>query len=353
MNLLGNAVKFTEAGEIRLDVRVEEEGAGPEGGIVLRFTVMDSGIGLQADACARIFDAFAQADPSTTRKYGGTGLGLAISRQIVRLMDGDIHVHSTPGEGATFWFTARFEVGGGGGMARQAEEAAAVAPAARPLRILVAEDNTINQLVLSEQLNKLGHTCMTVQNGVEALEALEKCAWDAVLMDCQMPVMDGYETVEAIRRAEEAEEGSGHTWVVAVTANALDGEREACLRAGMDDFLSKPFQVQQLAQVIARIPVPEGETAASRPVIDLYLRGWRSPRRPTGRICWPGWWTCLRNRARRCWIKWSGGCGRMTLRRRSGARTRWRAGAGTLGRTSCTGCARAWRGWAGPETRRW
>jgi CheY-like chemotaxis protein/HPt (histidine-containing phosphotransfer) domain-containing protein len=110
---------------------------------------------------------------------------------------------------------------------------------------------------------------MTVQNGVEALEALEKCAWDAVLMDCQMPVMDGYETVEAIRRAEEAEEGSGHTWVVAVTANALDGEREACLRAGMDDFLSKPFQVQQLAQVIARIPVPEGETAASRPVIDL------------------------------------------------------------------------------------
>jgi len=274
-NLLGNAVKFTEEGEIRLDVRAEEEPTGAEGGIVLRFTVMDTGIGLQADACTRIFDAFAQADPSTTRRYGGTGLGLAISRQIVRLMGGDIHVHSTPGEGATFWFTARFGTecsGIEGGV--EAEPAAQMEKAAgRPLRILIAEDNEINQLVLSEQLNKLGHACTTVRNGMEALEALENTTWDAVLMDCQMPVMDGYEAVEAIRRAEQAEPGGGRTWVVGVTANAMDGEREACLRAGMDDFLSKPFQVRDLARVIARIPAPEGETGGAGPAIDVSLLG--------------------------------------------------------------------------------
>jgi PAS domain S-box-containing protein len=274
-NLLGNAVKFTEIGQIRLDVRVEVAPASPEQGVVLRFTVIDTGIGLQRDACARIFDAFAQADPSTTRKYGGTGLGLAISRQIVRLMGGDIHVHSKPGEGATFWFTARFGTECGGGtlpLSAMLAEGEPVVRVARSLRILVAEDNPINQLVLSEQLTKLGHTCMTVQNGVEALEALENSSWDAVLMDCQMPVMDGYETVEAIRRAEEAD-GEPHTWVVAVTANALDGEREACLRSGMDDFVSKPFQVQDLAQVIARIPLREGESGFTRPAIDSELLG--------------------------------------------------------------------------------
>jgi CheY-like chemotaxis protein len=270
MNLMGNAVKFTEIGEIRLDARVEEE---PEEGIVLRFTVMDTGIGLQPEACARIFDAFAQADPSTTRKYGGTGLGLAISRQIVRLMGGDIHVHSTPGEGTTFWFTARFGRECSGVVGATEPEEQVVKPAGRPLRILIAEDNEINQLVLSEQLQKLGHACTTVCNGVEALEAMENTTWDAVLMDCQMPVMDGYEAVEAIRRAEQAEPGASRTWVVGVTANALEGQREACLRAGMDDFLSKPFQVKDLAQVIARIPALEGETSGATPAIDVSLLG--------------------------------------------------------------------------------
>jgi len=269
MNLMGNAVKFTEKGEIRLDVRVEEVAKSPEAGALLRFTVMDSGIGLEPEACARIFNAFAQADASTTRKYGGTGLGLAIARQIVRLMGGEIYVHSMPGEGSTFWFTARLGLDCAGTPTEAPKEEAA--PAGRALRILVAEDNPINQLVVTEQLNKLGHTCKAVRNGVEALEALENTEWDAVLMDCQMPVMDGYETVEAIRRAEEAEKDSGgrRTWVVAVTATAMEGQRELCLQAGMDDFLSKPFHVQDLAQVVARIPTREGATVAARPAIDM------------------------------------------------------------------------------------
>jgi PAS domain S-box-containing protein len=272
-NLLGNSVKFTDSGEIRIDVRIEEPPETEEGPVTLRFTVMDTGIGLDRDASARIFDAFAQADASTTRKYGGTGLGLAISRQIVRLMGGDIHVHSAPGEGATFWFTARF-----GFAAAPVPQAAGPelipelmpeAAQGRALRLLIAEDNPINQLVLSEQLSKLGHRSEVVRNGVEVLEAIVDKNWDAILLDCQMPVMDGYETVAAIRRAEEAEGAAcQRTWVIAVTANALDGEREVCLRAGMDDFLSKPYQVQQLAEALARVPVRPEDAASLRPAVD-------------------------------------------------------------------------------------
>ncbi len=278
-NLLGNAIKFTEAGEVRLDVRAEESPAErEEGGCVLRFTVIDTGIGMDAETCSRIFGAFAQADSSTTRRYGGTGLGLAISRQIVRLMGGDIQVHSRPGQGSTFWFTARFgKLDAAPAVAPPDDpETIEAHPRARPLRLLVAEDNAVNQLVIEEQLLKLGHTSFTVSNGREALDAIETGTWDAVLLDCQMPVMDGYEAVAELRRKEAAGDGR-RLWVIAVTANAMTGEREACLRAGMDDFLTKPYQIQQLAGVIARIPVTEKredlpETAVDASVLETLSR---------------------------------------------------------------------------------
>jgi CheY-like chemotaxis protein len=251
--LLGSAVRFTERGEVRLDVRVE---SGSDQGIVLRFTVIDSGIGLQPDACAQLFDAFSPAPPVPGRARDGADLGLAIARQVVRLMGGDIHVHSAPGAGTTFWFTARFSAAGVENGLVPAIEASALPPPARPLRILIAEDNPLNQVVLTEQLNQLGHTSVCVENGRDALATLDGTAWDAVLLDCQMPVMDGFQTVAAIRRKEaEAAPGAGRRiWVVAVTAHTLDGERDACIDAGMDDFLSKPFHVQRLAEIIARIP---------------------------------------------------------------------------------------------------
>jgi len=272
-NLMGNAVKFTEEGEVRLDVRVESApGKVDESGWLLRFTVMDTGIGMEPEACSRIFGAFAQADDSTTRRYGGTGLGLAISRQIVRLMGGDIHVHSRAGEGSTFWFTSRFDDSdaAGGPLPVETPEPLAVHPSSRSLRFLVAEDNTVNQLVIEEQLRMLGHTSVVVSNGREALDALDDEPWDALLLDCQMPVMDGYETAAAIRRMETA--GTQRPmWVIAITANAMEGERDTCLRAGMDDFLTKPYEIQQLAGVVARIPPRPGQQGAENTSINLSM----------------------------------------------------------------------------------
>jgi CheY-like chemotaxis protein/HPt (histidine-containing phosphotransfer) domain-containing protein len=230
--LLGNAVRFTEHGEVRLDVRVESAEVPPEAGLLLRFTIIDTGIGLERGTRDRVFE----------------GASLALCRQIVRLMGGDIHAYGLPGEGAAFWFTARFAPAEAGLTALPPIRA----PASRPLRILIAEDNVVNQHVLAEQLDSLGHISFTVSNGREALEAIgSSLPWDAVLLDCQMPVMDGYEAVAAIRQREAA--GAPRTWVVAVTANALQGDREACLRAGMDDFLSKPFHIRQLTEVLSRI----------------------------------------------------------------------------------------------------
>ena len=246
-NLLGNAIKFTEAGSVHVEIGFE---SGDEKEIVLCFTVADTGIGLSPGACDRIFGAFAQADPSTTRKFGGTGLGLAISRQLVELMGGRMQVESKPGEGSVFSFTARF------GRADSIPAAPPLAPApihaaTRLLRLLVAEDNAVNQLVLTEQLSRLGHSCMTVDNGREALEELAVAAYDAVLIDCQMPVMDGYETVAEMRRQ------GLDTWVVAITADALPGHRQKCESLGMNDFLLKPFLAEELAAMLLRVPLRE------------------------------------------------------------------------------------------------
>ena len=267
-NLLGNAIKFTERGQVGL--KAEIAGQTREE-IQLKFTVHDSGIGIPSDEQGRLFDAFTQVDESNTRKYGGTGLGLAISKQLVELLGGEIGLESAPGKGSRFWFTASFgkstrptatpRVLAAKSQTGTAQRAAA-SPIDASMRILLAEDNEINQRITLRLLQKLGLSADAVVNGREAVEALEKRKYDLVLMDCQMPDMDGFEATAVIRRREA---GSGHQTICALTANAMDGDRERCLAAGMDDYISKPVGLEKLREALDRwIPgLGEGRPALS------------------------------------------------------------------------------------------
>jgi PAS domain S-box-containing protein len=267
-NLLGNAIKFTERGQVGL--KAEIAGQTREE-IQLKFTVHDSGIGIPSDEQGRLFDAFTQVDESNTRKYGGTGLGLAISKQLVELLGGEIGLESAPGKGSRFWFTASFgkstrPTATPRVMAAKSQTGTAQRAAASPIdasmRILLAEDNEINQRITLRLLQKLGLSADAVVNGREAVEALEKRKYDLVLMDCQMPDMDGFEATAVIRRREA---GSGHQTICALTANAMDGDRERCLAAGMDDYISKPVGLEKLREALDRwIPgLGEGRPALS------------------------------------------------------------------------------------------
>ena len=213
----------------------------------------DTGIGISLEEQGRLFEPFVQGDDSATRKYGGTGLGLVIARQLVERMGVNISLESVPGEGSTFSFTVRFT--------RQknlmAAEELKLGPVATVLseqparlgRILVAEDNAINQLVALAQLRKLGFAGDAVANGIAALEALDRIAYDAVLMDCQMPELDGYAATAEIRCREG---GSKHTQIIAMTAHAMQGDRQKCLAAGMDDYVTKPMRVEELRAALNR-----------------------------------------------------------------------------------------------------
>jgi PAS domain S-box-containing protein len=248
--VVGNAIKFTEAGEVAL--RVEKE-AGPPGEVRLHFQVRDTGIGISREKRETIFAPFYQVDGSSTRKHGGTGLGLTIASRLVQLMDGRLWVKSELGAGSTFHFTVGF---GAGAAAIKAQEQTAVQDGTqRSLRILVVEDNPVNRKVAVGILQKRGHLVQTAENGLEALRALETGPFDVVLMDIQMPEMDGLQATAAIREMERT--SGAHLPIVAMTAHAMKGDREICLAAGMDAYLTKPIMPKDLFVALRDlVPVP-------------------------------------------------------------------------------------------------
>jgi CheY-like chemotaxis protein len=253
LNLIGNAIKFTECGEVALEVEVVQS-PGPD--FVLRFSVRDAGIGIPSEKLSSIFESFTQAVGSTTRRYGGTGLGLAICSQLVSLMHGRIWVESELGSGSVFHFTAQFSVVEREPGAECVANSTFIAESVRALRILVAEDNAVNQRVAIGMLEKLGHSVLLARNGLEAVEATRRERFDLVLMDCQMPEMDGFEAAIAIRQFEaqlqQVEKGLPPLPVIALTAHAMSGDRDRCFSAGMNDYLAKPIEAAQLAEMIGK-----------------------------------------------------------------------------------------------------
>jgi TMAO reductase system sensor TorS len=251
-NLVGNAIKFTERGEVRVGMSVAEQDGDT---YVLRFEVRDTGIGIAPDAMAYIFDAFSQADGSMRRRYGGTGLGLTIAKQLASVMGGELGVDSMPGRGSTFWFTVR--VPGAqrvrGAPAPHVEEAV---PSTFSGRVLLAEDNPVNRELAVAMLEAVDLEVVVAVDGREAVAQAAQGGIDLVLMDCQMPELDGFVATEAIRAAEA--QAGARVPIVALTANAMEGDRERCLACGMDDYLSKPFKPAQLYAILARW-LPAGE----------------------------------------------------------------------------------------------
>ncbi len=243
VNLLGNATKFSDTGEIVLRIRSTAAGGGRAR---VEFAVIDSGIGIAPEQLTRIFDAFTQADASTTRRYGGTGLGLAISARLVKIMGGTIKADSKPGAGSTFSFALLLPTV----AAPEVSSAPVTAAPNRPLSLLVVEDNLVNRTLLERMMGKAGHRVHAVEDGSLAVAAMAGQHFDAILMDVNMPVMDG---LEATRQIREMEKASGrHTPIIALTALAIRGDAERCLEAGMDAYLAKPYRREDLLATLAR-----------------------------------------------------------------------------------------------------
>jgi CheY-like chemotaxis protein/anti-sigma regulatory factor (Ser/Thr protein kinase) len=254
-NLVSNAVKFTPEGNIRVSLSADSDNP-PDG---IKVQVADTGIGIETKVIPQIFGAFTQADSSTTRRYGGTGLGLAIAAQLAQLMGGEIEVESTLGQGSVFTLKVSLpagEVHPADGVVNVESSPQTPKPLVAKGRqdgisILLAEDDPINQQLACEMLEEIGHQVSVVDNGVAALAMLEEGDYDLVLMDGEMPVMDGYETTRQ-RRLLELRNGLPRQLIVALTANAMGEARVECLEAGMDDYLSKPYTVKDLAAIIDR-----------------------------------------------------------------------------------------------------
>jgi CheY-like chemotaxis protein len=266
LNLVGNALKFTDQGHVELHLRVTENTPAHLG---LRLGVEDSGIGIDAAAQAHLFEPFVQADSSDRRARGGTGLGLAISRRLVQLMGSEIELSSEPGRGSTFSFVLQ--------LTRASPPSTVVPAAAQPLpalagRVLLVEDNPVVRLVTSTMLQHCGLQVNECHDGAEAVELLRHTVVDVVLMDCQMPVLDGFAATAQIRTLEAAH-GQRRTPIVALTANAMDGDAERCRAAGMDGYVTKPFAREQLVlalapwlQAQAQQAAPGAATTAAPPV---------------------------------------------------------------------------------------
>ncbi|MEO7414531.1 MAG: ATP-binding protein, partial [Opitutaceae bacterium] len=284
-NFIGNAIKFTERGEVAVDARaIRSTGTHT----TFRVTVRDTGIGISPEAQTRLFQPFTQVDGTTTRRFGGTGLGLAISRQLIEYMGGEVGLESEPKIGSSFWF--ELELARGTTAASPAKAPAPkkafdlTAPVERGkpaevpaggLHLLLAEDNAANQLVAQKLLGKMGHRIDMVGNGLEALERLGKQRYDAVLMDCQMPILDGYETTRRIRAGEVTGVDS-RIPIIALTAYALLDDRLKCLKAGMSDYVSKPVRPDNLRAAFLRtglitapgVPIAPSVRAGAAAVLD-------------------------------------------------------------------------------------
>ena len=246
LNLAGNAVKFTDKGEVAVRAALDSDSPAHA---VLRFTVTDSGIGISENDAARLFGSFVQADSSPARRYGGTGLGLAISKQLVELMGGSIGLESRPGRGSTFWFTAVFEKTDD--TEENGDGAVPSAPAATfaGTVVLVAEDNEVNRTIATRMLERFGCCVETVADGRQAVDAASRRRYDLIFMDGQMPVLDGLAAAKEIRCSEA---GMRHTPIIAVTASAMVGDRERCLASGMDDYITKPLALDDIAAILRR-----------------------------------------------------------------------------------------------------
>jgi PAS domain S-box-containing protein len=247
-NLIGNAVKFTEKGEVNLKVFKVDDSETP---VNIRFEVSDTGIGIGEVQKQKLFQPFTQADVSTTRRFGGTGLGLAICREIIELMQGAIGVESESGKGSLFWFVvplvSGFKYQASSNDSKNEPEIQQLK--SETLRILVVEDNEISREIILKLLEQIGFRATTAKNGAEALDSFAENRFDLILMDCQMPELDGYEVTEMIRRRQTIQNSPK---IIALTANAEEFEREKCLQAGMDDFLCKPLTNETLAAVIKK-----------------------------------------------------------------------------------------------------
>ena len=256
-NLLGNAIKFTTHGQVRLAVTdYAVSPSTPESAmqVGLRFAVHDTGIGIENDQLTRIFDAFSQADETTTRTYGGTGLGLTISRQLVSLMGGTLCVRSTPGQGSEFWFDVALPLAPDGEACPQSDVGAVHSgPQPLALRILVVDDVPTNRVLVGKLLQRAGHDAVYANDGAQAVALVQAEPFDGVLMDMQMPVMDGVQAAAEIRAWERASAREPLP-MVALTANAMPADQQRCLQAGMDDCLTKPIH---------------------RPTFDALLRQWQ------------------------------------------------------------------------------
>jgi signal transduction histidine kinase/CheY-like chemotaxis protein len=281
VNLIGNAIKFTEGGAVGLSVGVDSRTPAE---LRLHFVVTDTGVGIALEKQKLIFEAFSQADGSTARKFGGTGLGLSICSHLVELMGGKIWVESALGQGSSFHFTAVLGAGNPvtetGSAAAPAQSAVLCAPVVefasavlvtdqavqkekKQLRILLAEDNAINQKIACHVLEKQGHHVTVAADGRQALSALDQAHFDVVLMDVQMPEMDGFETTGAIRARER---GTGvHLPIIAMTAHAMKGDRERCIAAGMDSYISKPLGIKELIELLEKFSAAAQQEA--RPVL--------------------------------------------------------------------------------------
>jgi signal transduction histidine kinase/HPt (histidine-containing phosphotransfer) domain-containing protein len=252
LNLVSNAIKFTERGGVTLGVTAESVSAAEA---CCHFTVRDTGIGIPCEQQAAVFAPFRQADADTARRYGGTGLGLTISARMVELLGGRIWLESAPHAGSTFHFTLRFGVAQGAVDVPQAARVAAFAAraagaTANPLRLLLVEDNAVNRRLAEIVLRRRGHTVMTADNGFDAVAACRTAAFDFVLMDVEMPGMDGLAATRAIRELERSRGGHSHTPILALTAHAMPGVREQCLAAGMDGYLAKPIEPAALLAAV-------------------------------------------------------------------------------------------------------